>query len=90
MVKIIKSPADYKILSTICFLTIRNTKEVNTHYPTCEVYGDNVMSERIGKIVQEGMENVDIESHFVWPFAINRKIPGNYVLRLPVCFLRIA
>jgi hypothetical protein len=45
MFKMIEHPADCEIRSVIRFLNARNVKPADIHRQTCEVYGENAMSD---------------------------------------------
>jgi len=76
MFKTIEGAADCEIWTVIrFFLNARNVLPSEIHHQICQVYGDNVMSDGMGRkwvrMFNEGRENVQDEARSGRPSLVN-------------------
>ena len=75
MFKTIEGAADCEIRSVIRFLNARNVLPSEIHHQTCQVYGDNAMSDgmvrKLVRMFNEGRENVHDEARSGRPSLVN-------------------
>jgi len=75
MFKTIEGAADCETRSVIRFLNARNVLPSEIHHQTCEVYGDNAMSDSMVRkwvrMFNEGRENVHDEAQSGRPSLVN-------------------
>jgi len=75
MFKTIERPDDCEMRSVIRFLNAVNVLPSEVHHQICQVYGDNVMSDGMGRkwvrMFNEGRENVHDEARSGRPSLVN-------------------
>jgi len=76
MFKTIEGGADCEIRSVIRFLKARNVLSSEIHHQICQVYGDNAMSDGMGRkwvrMFNEGRENVHDEMRSGRPSLVSK------------------
>ena len=75
MFRTIEGAADCEIRCVIRFLNARNVLSSEFHHHICQVYGDNAMSDGMGRkcvrMFHEGRENVHDEVRSGRPYLVN-------------------